>query len=151
MLIRDPREEDLPEILRMGREFYAQTNSAEQGLGYDEQDFLVSMGTYYDEGLFVVAEHEGELVGGVAGITVPWFMCHRDVMVHEVWLWTDPKAPAGTGDALRKALESWAAGIGARTTQLFTPGNHEEGLARLYSRWGYKPAERSFYKRVCDG
>jgi GNAT superfamily N-acetyltransferase len=135
-------------VLSMGRAFYAATHYAAMA-PYDPitvaglVDFLAS------DGLILVAEHEGSLVGMVGLIVSPFHFNHAIKGAHEVMWWVAPNAQgAGIGRALLEEIEPACRAKGCAYIQMIHLANSPPQAAALYQRLGYEPTESSFTKRI---
>jgi GNAT superfamily N-acetyltransferase len=139
----------------MAGDFHSCSKLGEHGLNLDEPSLARFMRFLMagENGLVLVAEQNGELLGSVAGLLAPWWADHRQLTVTEQWWWVSRKARGGNvhRDLLR-ALEAWAVSRGAAFVFMIALQNgREKALARLYSRFGYAPLETHYAKRFDAG
>lgn len=143
--------DDLPEILRMGREFTARSHASRLG-AYSEAntaEFLRSLAPGSPVAVFL-AEDEGRVVGMTGGIVFPLFWADSLFLGQELFWWVDPEARGGSASRmLREALEDWARGLGAKG--FYMVALHDENAGRvekLYRRAGYEPTEHTYLKEL---
>lgn len=151
VIVRSAHPDDVPELLRMGREFYAFARCADHGLGYDEESLSQTFEELALNGLLAVADQGGRAVGMVAALLIPWYADRRQAVAQEVWLWADPAARRlGAGRLLLDALEAWAEAHGAALVQMATPGvvQVDPVVERWYRRRGYRFVESAWARRV---
>lgn len=154
MRICEATHEMVPDLLRLGRDFYAASGSHERGLHYDEADLVASIEELDAAGFFRVAVARGRVVGLVGGLLVPWYLCRSQLLAQEVWWWVDPDArDTGAGLALLEALEEWAREAGAVSVQIATPPSLGEdrnpvAVERLMRGRGYTWMEDAWSRRV---
>ncbi len=156
MTIRPACADDVPDLLRIGRDFYAASGSAERGLGYDEADLLLSIQEMEERGFFRVAEVGGRVVGAVGGLLGPWYLSRSQTMCHEVWWWVDHEHRGAAGLALLRAMEEWAEEQGAACVQVASPPSLTEGhtagaVVRWFDALGYQWLESSWVRRLGNG
>jgi GNAT superfamily N-acetyltransferase len=139
--MRPAEYSDIPEILRMGREFA-------KAIGKDvNREVLVP----HLEGMInseqaLLAVDDGAMV---AGILYPSYL-DGEVTAQELWYWVDPdKRKQGKGKALIETFETWATAMGATVLLLTaTHGMTHRVLGKIYSARGYKPQEHVYSKGI---
>jgi L-amino acid N-acyltransferase YncA len=147
MEVRKATAEDLPAILRMARKFYAETSYA--ALTPMSDDAVIGLARMImDTGVLLVAEVQGDVVGMVALMVLP-FMFNRDVRTaHEVAWWVDPDERAsGAGIALMRALERACRAAGCRAIQMIALPKSVPATA-VYRRLGYVLSEYCWTKEL---
>ena len=91
---------------------------------------------------------DGEIVAIAGALAFPLYFNPKCRVAQELYWWSAPKARGtGAGQALRAALEKWAAEVGAQ--QLFMIALADDRLSsmdRLYRRAGFVPMEHTYRK-----
>lgn len=140
-MIRRATRDDLPECLRMAREF-----SRAAGLPADDDSMHQTLETLLEAGgLFVT----GEPLHGMAGVLVYQAYYNRArTVAQELFWWVDPAArKVGAGRALLAGIESHAKAEGAEAlTMICLDDLDGERVAAFYRSEGYRPLERNFMK-----
>lgn len=140
-LTRTATDDDLPDCLRMAREFCKAA-----GLPGDDGSMLATLRTLMDAGgLFVT----GSPVHGMAGVLVyPAYFNTSRIAAQELFWWVDPDARrSGAGRALLGAIEAYARQAGAHTlTMICLDDVDGDRVAAFYRSEGYRPLERNFVK-----
>lgn len=149
-MIRRAEGADLPRMVEMGRAFFEEGALAGFATWEDEsvREALAAMLERHDC-VMLVAEVGGVIFGMAASIICPlWF--NTSVMTGQEWFWyVAPDHRNGTGKPLLEALERETKALGAETfTMLSLATLRPEALERLYTRRGYRPAERTYIRRL---
>lgn len=149
-MIRPAVLEDMPELLRMARDFYEAS-----GLGrespYDGPRmaeilrFLIES----EDSTVIVSELRSELSGMVAVVKSP-DMWAGGIVAQEVFWWIDPRHRGRrVGRKLLKAAEAWAKESGADTMVMVAlKATSPNALHSVYSRAGYEPVETHYRKAL---
>ena len=99
-------------------------------------------------GLVLVAEHDGEIVGGLMGLLTPLWFNQSATVASEVAWWVDPQYRGGAaGVRLLYTFEAWAKERGAAAvclSDLVLDG--EQPAGSLIDKLGYTLVERSHVK-----
>lgn len=146
--IRKATLDDVPQIVRMSAAFYPTTHYA-QWCPMDE-DSVAGLATgLIDNDVFFVAENEGELVGMVGVIFVPFMFNQSHTYATEIVWWVAPAA-RGTSVASRllTAIEAPCRERGAARIQMVHMPNSPPQAAALYERMGYARSEISYTKEL---
>ena len=135
-MIRTATRADMPEILRLGRDFHAACPYRDFPLDLDA--FAEFAGRLIDHGVIFLSE-DG-MIGGL--MSAMYF--NPEVRTGAELFWWAPKG----GQALRKAFELWAKDQGAVAVQFSgLADDRAETVTKLFRRAGYQPAEMAFFKR----
>jgi len=100
--------------------------------------------------IIIVAEKDGELVGGLWAATVPQVMT-KAIFAKDLFLYVKPEhRDYWTANALSGAYEKWAAKKGASVIVVGANSNIEgnRGAKTLYRRRGYKPLGEILIKTI---
>lgn len=147
-MIRPARDEDIPEIARLGAIFHAQAGWTE--IEYREADCATSLGAFMQSGHFIclVSDNDG-IDGMAAGAVSPVYFNLAHTSGEELFWWVSDKAPQMTGIRLLEALEGAARAKGCQTWQMKSLARlGGERMQRLYERRGYRASERAFIKEL---
>ncbi len=147
-MIRPATIGDLDVVMDMAVQFYATTeyrNFAPFKMDTGEVLFRYML----DEGVVLVAEDEGVVVGMTALILTE-FMFNTDYKsAHEVCWWVNPGSRAGgIGIALLRAIEPACRAKGATLIQMMSLSTSPPQVDVLYRRAGYDLSEKSFVKML---
>lgn len=137
-MIRNATAGDIPELIELGTRMYLESRYAETS-PFDEQKCadLAKQLITADAGCVLVAEHDDQVVGWLAGgIGEQWFS--SKLMAFEYGLFIAPEHRGGSaGPRLVKAFITWAADRGAAVINMgITTGVHEERTGAMYERLG---------------
>lgn len=145
-MVRPARAEDVPELVDLGRAFYA-TAALSEFMPFDAEvltrHFLALL-TSVAIGFFVV-ERDARVVGmAMVAITPTYYS--SELLAQEAFWYVDPKY-RGSFDSLRlfSALEKWARSKGAAVLMMSALSSNS-GVSRIYERRGYVPQEAAFVK-----
>lgn len=143
-MIREATLEDVPELLRMCRQFhYASPYGQREFRDEDAAKTLEGLLTLGRAAIFVC--DKGELCGMMGVAAAPTMFDHGLEIVQETFWWCE----GGDADGLRRAGEQWAKDRGATLFSMACLENDRvETMARLYRRLGYAPVERHFIKAL---
>lgn len=137
-MIRRATVDDMPEIIRLGREFLAY--SPHRWIPLDEEAFAQAMGGMI-EGQGAVFLSDDGFIGGV--LTPCYFNPAYSFAAELFWF------ARKEGQALRQAFEAWAREMGAdAVTCSGLVDDHEKAIRRIWGRAGYEPSEIAFMKRI---
>lgn len=145
MVIRKVDVSEVPYVTRFMKRF-------EKATEFVKVDVEYSIGTYVDlisndHGVMIVAEAEGEMVGGIGGIKAP-DLHNGDMIAVETFWFVDPEY-SGPGLQLWKAFEEWAKEEGCvKVAMIHLEDSCPATLETLYRRRGYKPIERHYVKEI---
>ena len=148
MNIRHATHDDIPRIVEMAQDFYAQTSYAQIVPLAKESAAGLAILLMADH-ILLIAEHEGQAVG-MAGLFIEPFTFNisKTVATEIVW-YVEPDARAtGAGQALLTAIEPAAMAKGAHLVRMMTLHSSPPQAAALYARRGYVPTEHAFSKEL---
>lgn len=94
-----------------------------------------------------IAKQDGEPIGMASALLYPLWYNHNITTFQEFFLYVKPIHRNGIGHKLKQKLEDEAKERGARTVVM---GSVEDmpNLDTYYARFGYRPSEKSFIKRL---
>lgn len=134
-MIRPATLDDLPRLLALGRAMHAESRYSV--LSYSADKVLNMLMLVMQRGLVLVAERDGQVIGGFAGIVEPhWFS--TDLIATDLALFVEPNKRGGfAAAALVGGFLDWAEQRGAKMTDiLINTGVRIEATAKLFDRLG---------------
>jgi GNAT superfamily N-acetyltransferase len=147
-MIRAATHADMDRLLEMTRAFHTHAGLAD--LGFDVTSMQATLAQLIDDPhqVLLVAEHDGQISGMVAGVSYPAYFNHAVRMAQELFWWNRDGQP-GDGQALCRALEAWAKAQGCSTLMMvLLHDEHREAIDKMYRRWGYQPGEHCYMRRL---
>jgi GNAT superfamily N-acetyltransferase len=149
-MIRLATPEDVPEIARLGGEFYAEAGWADIA-EYRADDCAATLGQMVgtDAAILLVAEDEGEIVGMAGALTFPLYFNASHRAAQELFWWIKPGLRNGIGSRLLDTLETEARAKGCSSLIMIALDKvNPEATGRLYRRRGYRASEHSWIRRL---
>jgi GNAT superfamily N-acetyltransferase len=146
--IRIAAEADIPRIIEMGRKFWALTDY--RSVEYDAGSIEHWSKLMIDQGLLLVAEVDGEVVGSVGALSAPLLGNVKYRVASELFWWLEPEhRTVGLGAALLIGIEGAAKAQGVKFFNMIALNAVEpERAAQVYLERGYKLTEWSFTKEL---
>jgi GNAT superfamily N-acetyltransferase len=146
-MIRSATKADTPQLLEMGRQFYATTHYRHFA-PYSPESVEHVIDLMLD-GVFLVAEEDGKLVGMVGLVVFPHLFNRDHLVANEVVWWVDPDY-RGKRIAvdLMAAIEPACKEKGVSAIQMVALANSPPAAAAIYERMGYTHSESSYLKRI---
>jgi GNAT superfamily N-acetyltransferase len=150
MRITAARQLDVDSIYKFGKTFYAQTKYAEAGIEYDYDTVTEVIRTCIKDGVALLAEADGQIVGMILVLVFPFLMNAEHLAATEWVFYTDPKyRKQGVGEDLLARAESI---LKIRGVTLFNMVNLEnvtpEKAKSLYDKAGFTLAETTYIKDI---
>ncbi|MBT7542385.1 MAG: GNAT family N-acetyltransferase [Gammaproteobacteria bacterium] len=140
MVIRKADTDDLPSLIRLGREMHQEAPTFNT-LDFDEQTLVALFNSpgMVEYGACFIAEDKGETIGMFCGLVIPHFFGHS-LMANDLCLFVTKSRRGGTAAyRLIKTFESWAIAKGAVSLRFGISTNVEpERTLKLYEKLGYK-------------
>lgn len=149
-MIRDASLHDVPEIARLGELFHAEAGWADV-CDYSREDTEKTLAHMVesDDGILLVAESDGEIVGMCGGLAHPVYFNHSHKSGQELFWWMKPGLRDGTGRLLLETMEARARAIGCSSWAMIALDKVQPELTgRIYKRRGYRASEHSYIKRL---
>lgn len=145
-MIRDARPDDVGRILELGERFFNEAGWPRVAT-WDAMSVVDTLEKLATEGVLLVAEDDGRVVG-IAGAPIgPAYFNKSIAMSQELFWYVDKGAKVGM--PLLDALEAGCKDKGSHVHIMgAVSGLRDEALNRLYRARGYAPAERYFIKRI---
>lgn len=103
-----------------------------------------------DDGICLVAEAGGQIVGVAGGLAHPFYFNHDHRTGMELFWWVHPNHRNGAvGRDLFDALENAARAIGCVSWGMIAlDAVNPEAAGKIYQRRGYRASEHSYIKRL---
>lgn len=138
-MIRPATPADIPQMLALGEAMHAESRYARMAWCTPKVCGLLDMLIASDDGLVLVAERGGEIVGGFMGMVSEHYFS-RDKVATDFALFIAPDRRGGiAASRLLQAYREWAQARGAVSVQLgVTTGVNTEDTARLFERCGFE-------------
>lgn len=145
-MIRRATIDDLPSILRMSEDFhqaspYRNIPFNKEFLAQNVQAILIN--PLFS--LFVAEDHNGNLVGMLAGVITQKLFSPEPAAGELVW-WVDPEYRSnGIGPELHQSFQAWAISKGCSSiSMVLLEDENLELIDKMYKNMGYTPTERSY-------
>ena len=150
-LIRTAEHGDLERLVHLGVRFLTTTPAYCTLLRPDPERLYVLLETALTLGLgtVLVAEVDGEVVGGLVYVILPNPISGEATAEEIAWFVAPEHRTSSIGPRLLVAGESWCAANGATTIKMIAPAGSEVG--RFYARRGYVAVETAYAKQVHHG
>lgn len=134
---------DVPELLRMSREFYQASGYEDVG-EFSEDAMRATLSQLMVSGSLLITD--GAMIGF---IVFPAFMTGTPV-AQELFWWVDPdKRQSGIGKMILEAAEDQAKAMGASHMMMLCLDDLDpEKAANIYGKMGYKARERTFMRAL---
>lgn len=144
-MIRPALYEDIPQLVELGAVMHQE--SRYRALPYSSSKVFALLASMIekDSGLLIVAERNGQIVGGFCGLVVEhWFSTSRIATDFALFIHPDHRGGM-TAARLLKAFVAWAREQGAEIiTAGITTGVHTDDTTRLYQSLGFEPVGIAF-------
>jgi len=151
MIIRKATKDDLAQCIPMISDFYTKTFK-DMNMSWDDSTAGIIADMIIDKHLFLVADNDGEVIGGIAGFIQPCMMDTKDLQFSEVsWFVKPEHRSVSVSMRLMKEVETYCKDNGIKYMMMGNLGNHrDEGLKAFYERKGYVHFETTYIKRIGD-
>lgn len=145
-VIRPATMDDVDAIVEMGRRFYPESGYEATAPFCEEQIAGLAIVTMRD-GVMLVAEKDGEVVGMACLHVEPFLFNPSVVIAHELVYWIEPEHRGGMMAArMLKAIEEACRAKGATTIRMATLSSSPEAADKLYMRAGFHLSEKYYSK-----
>lgn len=144
-MIRPATHEDIPRLVELGEEMHKESRFACLPFDEDKVRRLFAHLIESPDGLMIVAEENGVVIGGFAGMVHEYYFS-RAKLACDFALFVCHEYRGGmAAPRLMKAYIAWAKERGALMIQAgITTGVHVEQTSRLYEKLGFKNAGQLF-------
>ena len=140
LVIRKADTDDIPSLIRLGREMYEEAPTFNM-LDFDDQKVIALFNSpqMVECGACFIAEDNGEAIGMFCGLIVPHYFGHA-LMANDLCLFVSKPKRGGTAAyRLIKTFESWALAHGAEVLRFgISTGVDTERTLKLYEKLGYR-------------
>ena len=145
MIIRDVEDKDANKIRQYANDFM---DYYPLKIDYEEYDLLKTLEVISDTGIFLVAEKDDKVVGGVGGAVTPHPFAPMHLMASEMFLWVDEDHRNSTvGPRLLKSFENKAKEIGCKYLSVCST-IHTPKFKKYLNKQNYKEVETSYMKEI---
>ena len=136
---------DKQKIMEGAKDFIARMDFKEF-LPDSEIEFSDAVGRVmsYDFVEVTVAEHEGDIVGGIGMSYVPCIWNPKSVMAEELFWWASEEAPKTTALRLLRFIKERASSVGADFLSFKRLTSSPIGVSKVYKRMGMRELETTF-------
>lgn len=140
-MIRPATHDDIERLVELGEQMHAESRFAKLSFDHDKVRNLFAHLIESPDGLLIVADVDGLIIGGFAGYVVEHYFALTKV-ASDFGLFVAPEHRGGmTAPRLMRAYVEWAKEQGAVMVQAgITTGVHVNETARLYQKLGFKQA-----------
>lgn len=138
-MIRPATHDDIDRLVILGEEMHVESRFARLPLDVDKVKALFAHLIESPDGLLIVADKDGEVIGGFAGYVSEHYFARTKVAA-DFGLFISRQDRGGmTAARLLKAYATWAKERGAVMIQAgITTGVHVEESTRLYQALGFR-------------
>lgn len=145
-MIRQATHDDIPRIVEMAGRFYAQTRYASIAPMAEESAAGLAI-VMMEQGVMLIAEAEGAVVGMVGLFIEPFTFNIAKAMATELVWWVEPEHQrSGIGAELLAAIEPACRAKGVNMIRMMCLAGQCAGAEAIYSRMGYTPSEHAYTK-----
>lgn len=136
-MIRNATEKDLDRMVELGKNMHAESKYSVYNFDAEKLRNYLFTCIWHDEGIALIAEHDGEIVGGFVGWAHEQYFGHDKVAV-DLALFVDPdKRGAMAGAMLIKKFIEVAKEKGAAQIVISnSTGVDKERVGKLYEKMG---------------
>ena len=147
MTIRKATPDDIPRLMVMGEQF---AKYAPFDVEFSPEGAAAFVAGLMEIGLVLVAEQDGEILGGILGALTPMWYSPSNLMASELAWWVAPEHRGGRAALqLLRAFEDWAKASGAKVITMSDLRIGEDYPAGpLFERMGYRVLERAHIKEI---
>jgi GNAT superfamily N-acetyltransferase len=137
-MIRPATRQDIPAILALGQAMHNESRYRVMPWDADKVAGLVDWLIDNADGLAIVCEYEGRVIGGLLGVIEPHFFSTA-TLAQEYGVFVAPAARGlSVGEQLYTYYTAWARARGAVMIQAgVTTGKHHDAVAAVLGRLGY--------------
>lgn len=149
-MIRPATESDLRRIVEMSERFYPHTSYyLYSQIPLEAHDAALVAEAVMANGCLMVAEVDGQVVGMIGVIFIPFMFNPKYIHAGEIIWWVEPEYwSQGLGEELLLSIEPKCKESGVRHIQMIDLVNSHLSAAKLYEKHGYILTERSYTKRM---
>lgn len=147
--IRLAAPEDIEHILRIAQRFYTDSPFSPL-IPFDEDSAAVVGFQVTEQGYCVLAEVDGEVVGGIGCMVSPFSMNNAFNVATEVFWYVEPehRGTPGLAQGLIESAEALAKHDGCTLISMASLSTSPEGVDAFYRRRGYAQVEHTYIKGI---
>ena len=120
-------------------------------LDYEMGGLMNTLSYVATDGIFLIAERDGEPLGGIGGLVTPHYYAPMHLMASEMFLWVEEEYRNTTvGPRLLKAFEKEAESKGCKYVSMASTVRTPNFKTYLEKK-GYTEAETAFVKEITNG
>lgn len=149
-MIRPATHDDIAAVTALGKKFHTEGGLARLA-PYDPESIKGLLAGLIDgpDGILIVAEVDGEVVGMAGGLCFPAYFNGAHRIGQELFWWVAPEHRGGVGKAMLTALEDAARDAGATVwIMIALEAVRPEAVGAVYRRAGYEPVEHLYMRRL---
>lgn len=149
-MIRLASKADVPVIARLGTLFFVEAGWSDVA-EWDHDSIMRTLEHMVasDDGILLVAETDGKIIGMAGGLVFPLYFNHAHKSGQELFWWIAPEHRGGVGARMLDRLEQEARDRGAKSWAMIALAKvRPESVGKLYERRGYRASERSYIKAL---
>lgn len=148
-MIRELRVEDIPAVIRLARMMHTEGAFAFLDFSTEKMARLFFHCVESDDHLCLVAEKDGELVGGYMAYITPYYF-GNDLLAQELALFIAPEYRGGSlAVKMTKRYMKWASDRGVKEIMAgASMGIKSDKVRSLYERLGFETIGFIFKKRI---
>jgi GNAT superfamily N-acetyltransferase len=149
MKVRKAETKDLPTLVKLGAEFYKDTQHSKHTpySGDDVQKLLHVMLENPLSVVFVSELDNGEVIGTAGAMLYPLWMNPKHITGQEMFWYVMPEhRKSKAGKLMFDALEEWASERADSFCVTALASEHEKRVGQMYEKKGYVPLERTYVK-----
>lgn len=136
-MIRPATHADIEEIVALGRRMHAESRF--KSISFVPERLAATLSVLLDGvGCIFVAESEGQIIGGFAGLVTPYYFSN-DLYATDLALFVEPNRRGGiVAASLLRTFVEWAKSKGVVNIEIsISTGVHPEKTGELYERLGF--------------
>lgn len=138
-MIRPATHDDIDRLVILGEEMHVESRFARLPLDVDKVRALFAHLIESQDGLLLVSEKDGEIIGGFAGYVAEHYFSRTKVACDFGLFIAHEHRGGMSAPRLMKAYAAWAKEHGAKMIQAgITTGVHVDESSRLYQALGYR-------------
>lgn len=148
MNLKLAERKDLPDVLRMVGEFYAESPYSSMSLSPEKVRSVAETVTDgdKDENVIILALDEENVPRGILGAAVLYPLLTDEKVAAELFLWVHPEyRKYGMGKWLLKALEQWGKKVGCSHVSVAKFNNKSKNRS---THFGYQQAETTYIRKL---
>lgn len=147
--IRLATEADIESLIRICTRFYGETQYPAM-IPLDEDSLTEMIFRVLDHGFHVVAEVNGEVIGGIGCIVQPFSMNAAYKVATEMFWYVEPeyRNQASIGVSLCEVAETLARHDGCTLIAMSRLETSPEGVDKFYKHRGYKAIDHTYVKGI---